>query len=41
VARHRRGRFSDDGSAALKQTMDPYGLLNPGKWESDPGAVAP
>jgi len=35
VTRHRRGHSSADGSAALKRTMDPYGLLNPGKWEAD------
>ena len=35
VTRHLRGRSSVEASAALKRTMDPYDLLNPGKWETD------
>jgi FAD/FMN-containing dehydrogenase len=40
VTRHLRGRSSVDASAALKRTMDPYGLLNPGKWETDDDDIA-
>jgi FAD/FMN-containing dehydrogenase len=41
VTRHRRGAPSSvDGSAALKRAMDPYGLLNPGKSETDAAASA-
>jgi FAD/FMN-containing dehydrogenase len=35
VPRHRQGQSSAVDSAALKRTMDPFGLLNPGKWETD------
>jgi hypothetical protein len=40
VSRHLAGRQSAGGSAALKKSMDPYGLLNPGKWETDAAALA-
>ena len=39
VTGHLRGRSSVAGSAALKRAMDPFGLLNPGKWEPDTSSL--